>query len=158
LSDTRTPTDASVTPAKIDTNVAHTFVAQNWTANGTLTAKSQLLVDGGTGGSTATISINHYAGGITGQIFLNKNLDSASGNQVRLWNSDTTTGGAASGILTIANYNTDVATFGGTDGGNEDTYLKLRYHAGGVNKGVSRVTVGAVDSGGTGFRVLRVPN
>lgn len=39
-----------------------------------------------------------------------------------------------------------------------DTNLLLTYHNGGGVVSAQRVTVGAADSGGTGFKVLRVPN
>lgn len=45
---------------------------------------------------------------------------------------------------------------GGT--GSNETPLLIRNNPGGGGQVVTRVTLGAVDSGGSGFRVLRVPN
>lgn len=64
-------------------------------------------------------------------------------------------GGGGSGGLAVASGGEEVAYFDSV--GPDETAMLLRYDPG-TGPVLERVTVGAADSGGAGFRVLRVPN
>lgn len=64
-------------------------------------------------------------------------------------------GGGGSGGLAVASGGEEVAYFDSV--GPDETAMLLRYDPG-TGPVLERVTVGAADSGGTGYRVLRVPN
>lgn len=180
LSDTRTPTDGTVTNAKVASGAAIAYSKLALTGSlvsADLSAALQAVLDGklplAGGTMTGALTNNSGAGtagftqlsgnGITyqhnngtlGTLSLASNHDANASSKIRFRNTDLS--GAGLGELTISNFNTDLAVIVGQANDTETT-LSLRYTAGGINKGVQKVTVGVADSGGAGFRVLRVPN
>lgn len=184
LSDTRTPTDGTVTNAKVAAGAGIAYSKLALTASvqfADLDASLQAVINGKlslTGGTmTGALVINNASGlnvnslaalsdsqlsiqrgaGLPGASLTAFELDlqRTDFSKVRMWNSDTTTGVAA-GILSIGHYNIELAQIGKPASG--ETSLTLYYHNGTLNVGLRRVTVGAADSGGSGFRQLLLPN
>lgn len=94
--------------------------------------------------TTTYFAADRFMPGDTGQIDYNNNITAASLEGIRFSDYD-----AATTFLAINCLDAEFGT--------DDTAIILRHKAGGTLQ-FERVTVGATDSGGSGFRVLRIPN